>query len=64
VEFPYALILAWKGKVGNLMTYCIGKLRTVSTRGFYENLKGYDVVQAKAVSVETNDLDEQGFLFR
>lgn len=32
-EFPYAL--ARKGKAGNLMTYCIGKLHTViSTKGF------------------------------
>lgn len=46
------------------MTYCIGKLCTVSTKGFYENLKVYEIVQAKATSIETNDLDGQGFLFK
>ena len=64
MEFPYALILARKGKTGNLMTYCIGKLCTVSTKGFYENLKVYEIVQAKAMSIENNDLDGQEFLFK
>lgn len=64
MEFPYALILARKEKAGNLTTYCIGKLCTVSTKGFYENLKVYEIVQAKATSIETNDLDGQGFLFK
>lgn len=64
MEFPYALILVRKEKAGNLMTYCIGKLCTVSTKGFYENLKVYEIVQAKATSIETNDLDGQGFLFK
>lgn len=64
MEFPYALILAQKGKAGNLVTYCIGKLCTVSRKGFHENLKVYEIVQAKAMSIETNDLDGQGFLFK
>lgn len=37
------------------MTYCTGKLDIVSTKGFCENMKVDEIVQAKAMSMETSE---------
>lgn len=43
------------------MTYGTGKLDIVSTKGFCENMKVDEIVQAKALSIETSEWDGRGF---